>query len=69
MPKEFQPILLENLQIRWSGFRIRRIALNQHMPRVERLGEHVHRHSQILLYLHTGQTPTHWREAMRGKKA
>lgn len=51
MPKEFQPILLENLQIRWSGFRIRRVALNQHMPRVERLGEHVHRHSQILLYL------------------
>ncbi len=51
MPKEFQPILLENLRIRWPGFRIRRIALNQHMPRVERLGEHVHRHSQVLLYL------------------
>jgi len=51
MPKEFQPILLENLQIRWSGFRIRRIALNQHMPRVERLSEHVHRYCQALLYL------------------
>ena len=37
MPKEFSPILLENLQIRWSGFRVRRVALNQHMPRVERL--------------------------------
>ncbi len=51
MPKEFSPILLENLQIRWSGFRIRRIALNRHMPRVERLSEHVHRYCQILLYL------------------
>lgn len=51
MSKEFQPILLENLQIRWSGFRIRRIALNQHMPRVERLSEHIHRYCQVLLYL------------------
>lgn len=51
MSKEFQPILLENLQIRWPGFRLRRVALNQHMPRVERLGEHVHRFAQILLYL------------------
>ncbi len=49
--REFQPILLEDLRIRWPGFTIRRIALNQHMPRVERLGEHVHRFAQILLYL------------------
>jgi AraC-like DNA-binding protein len=49
--REFQPILLENLKIRWPGFTIRRVALNQHMPRVERLGEHVHRFAQMLLYL------------------
>ncbi|MCB1203354.1 MAG: helix-turn-helix domain-containing protein [Verrucomicrobiae bacterium] len=49
--REFQPILLENLRIRWPGFTIRRVALNQHMPRVERLGEHVHRFAQMLLYL------------------
>jgi AraC family transcriptional activator of pobA len=49
--REFQPILLENLRIRWPGFGVRRIALNQHMPRVERLDEHVHRFSQLLLYL------------------
>lgn len=49
--REFQPILLEDLKIRWPGFTIRRVALNQHMPRVEKLGEHVHRFSQILLYL------------------
>ena len=51
MPKEFSPVVLENLQISWSGFRIRRIALNQHMPRVERLSEHLHRYCQVLLYL------------------
>lgn len=51
MAKEFQPILLENLQIRWPGFRVRRIALNQHMPRVESLSEHIHRYAQVLLYL------------------
>ncbi len=51
MHREFHPILLENLKIRWSGFAIRRVALNQHMPRVERLGEHVHRFAQMLVYL------------------
>jgi len=51
MAKEFQSVLLEDLKIRWPGFAIRRVALNQHMPRVEKLGEHVHRHSQLLLYL------------------
>jgi len=51
MAKEFSPILLENLRIRWPGFRVRRIALNQHMPRVESLSEHVHRYAQVLLYL------------------
>ncbi len=49
--REFQPILLEDLRIRWRGFAVRRFALNQHMPRVERLDEHVHRFSQLLVYL------------------
>ena len=51
MAKEYQSILLEDLRIRWPGFVIRRVALNQHMPRVERLGEHLHRFSQLLVYL------------------
>ena len=51
MPRSFQPILLEDLRIRWPGFAIRRVALNQHMPKIESLGEHRHRHAQILLYL------------------
>jgi AraC family transcriptional regulator, transcriptional activator of pobA len=48
---EFRPVLLEDLEIRWPGFRIRRVALNQHMPRVERFGEHLHDWYQVLLYL------------------
>lgn len=50
-PPEFRPVLLEDLEIRWPGFRIRRVALNQHMPRVERFGEHIHDWYQVLLYL------------------
>lgn len=49
--EEFQSILLEDLEIRWPDFCLRRIALNQHMPRVERLSEHRHDFHQILLYL------------------
>ena len=51
MPQELQSILLEDLNIEWPGVHIRRLALNQHMPRVEKLSEHQHPFSQILLYL------------------
>lgn len=51
MVSEFQPILLEDFRIEVPGFRLRRIALNQHMPRVERLSEHRHEFHQALLYL------------------
>lgn len=50
--KEYQSLLLEDLRIRWPGYAVRRLALNRHMPKVERLGVHSHRHSQILVYLH-----------------
>lgn len=49
--EELQAILLEDFEIRWPGFRLRRVALNQHMPRVEKLSRHVHDYYQILLYL------------------
>lgn len=54
--EEFQPILLEDIGIDVPGFRIRRIALNQHMPRVEKLSEHRHEFHQALLYLRGGGT-------------
>ncbi len=51
MAKELQSILLEDFEISVPGFRLRRLALNQHMPRVEKLSEHVHEWFQALLYL------------------
>lgn len=51
MTEEFRPILLENLEIRIPGFRLSGLALNQHMPRVERLTPHHHAHHQVLIYL------------------
>ena len=38
MSDEMQPILLEDLKIALPGIVLRRVALNRHMPRVEKLG-------------------------------
>lgn len=51
MSDEMQPILLEDLKIALPGIVLRRVALNRHMPRVEKLSEHVHDFQQVLLYL------------------
>jgi len=51
MGNELQPVLLEDLEISLPGFALRRLALNQHMPKVERLDEHRHGYHQCLLYL------------------
>ncbi len=51
MVDEFRSILLEDFRIEVPGFRLRRLALNQHMPRVEKLSEHRHDFHQGLLYL------------------
>ncbi len=51
MSDELQSILLEDLKIALPGVVLRRVALNRHMPRVEKLSEHVHDFQQILLYL------------------
>ncbi len=56
--KEFQSILLEDLEIRLPGIGVQRLGLNQHMPRVEKLSVHSHPHWQALLYLR-GQGAQH----------
>ncbi len=61
--KELQSILLEDLEIRLPRFLVRRLGLNQHMPRVEKLSAHSHSHCQALLYLR-GQGTQH----LGGKK-
>ncbi len=48
---ELQSILLEKVEISSPDFALRRVALNQHMPRIEKLSEHVHDYHQWLLYL------------------
>lgn len=54
--EELQSILLENMEILCPGFSLHRMALNQHMPRVEKLSEHCHPYHQWLLYLRGGGT-------------
>lgn len=49
--QELQSILLENVELSLPDFLVRRVALNQHMPRVEKLSEHVHDYHQWLVYL------------------
>lgn len=49
--EELRPVLVENAPVAVPGFRVLRLALNQHMPRVEKLSEHRHGFHQALLYL------------------
>ncbi|MEM9016884.1 MAG: AraC family transcriptional regulator [Verrucomicrobiota bacterium] len=51
MNEEWQPILYEDFEISFPGFKLLRLALNQHMPRVEKLRTHDHDHGQFLVYL------------------
>jgi len=49
--KKFRPLLLQELDIRMPGVRLRRLRVNRHLPETETLSSHEHRHSQILCYL------------------
>lgn len=51
MAREYQPLLLEDLEIQLPGIRVRRMALHRHMSRVENVRSHSHPHQQLLLYL------------------
>ena len=51
MEQELQSVLLEDFEISFPGFSVLRVALNQHMPRVEKLRAHNHDFGQVLLYL------------------
>ena len=48
---EFQPIYLKDLQISIPGISIIRLAHQRHSPKSDRVTNHQHKHSQILLYL------------------
>lgn len=48
---EFQPIYLKDLRISVPGISIIRLAHQRHSPKIDRVTNHQHNHSQILLYL------------------
>lgn len=63
MTDELQSILVEDFTVQWPGFRLQRIALNQHMPRVEKLSSHRHSFHQLLIYLR-GRGTQHLEDSM-----
>jgi AraC family transcriptional activator of pobA len=48
--KHYRPLLLQELDVRLPGVRIRRLRLNRHLPEVDQLARHAHTFSQILCY-------------------
>jgi AraC-like DNA-binding protein len=51
MAREFLPLMMKDLEISVPDARIHRLALNRHMPRVEKVDFHHHENEQLLLYL------------------
>ncbi len=49
--KNFRPILLKQLDVSLPGLTVRRLRLNRHLSDIESVRQHVHRFTQILLYL------------------
>jgi len=49
--KHYRPLLLQEIDVRLPGVRVRRLRLNRHLPEVDLLAEHVHPFVQILCYL------------------
>lgn len=44
-------IYARNQGIRMHGLKIHRLCLNRHLPRVDRIADHSHAHSQLLMYM------------------
>lgn len=49
--KNYRPLLIQEVDVRIPGIRLRRLRLNRHLPEVDRLSRHAHGFSQILCYL------------------
>lgn len=49
--KHYRPLLIQEVDVRLPGVRLRRLRLNRHLPEVDSLSEHAHAFSQILCYL------------------
>lgn len=49
--KDYRPLLLQTLDVRLPGLRLRRLRLNRHLPEADALEAHRHSFSQTLCYL------------------
>ncbi len=49
--KDYRPLLLQTLDVRIPGLRLRRLRLNRHLPDADALEDHRHAFSQTLCYL------------------
>lgn len=49
--KHHRPLLLQEIDVRLPGLRVRRLRMNRHLPEVDKLAEHSHSFTQILCYL------------------
>lgn len=49
--KHYRPLLLQEIDVRLPGLRVRRLRMNRHLPEVDMLAEHSHSFTQILCYL------------------
>ncbi len=49
--KDYRPLLLQTLDVRLPGLRLRRLRLNRHLPGADALEDHRHGFSQTLCYL------------------
>lgn len=49
--KQYQPLLLQQLDIQLPGIHIRRLALHRHLPETTDIRPHAHKFSQCLVYL------------------
>lgn len=51
MFKEYQPLVLEKLDVRVPSIHVRQLALHRHLPETTAVRPHVHKFAQCLLYL------------------
>ena len=49
--KNYRPLILQEIDVRLPGFRVRRLRMNRHLPEVDILTEHSHAFTQIICYL------------------
>ncbi len=49
--KHYRPLILQEINVRLPGLRVRRLRMNRHLPEVDMLARHSHSFTQILCYL------------------